>query len=275
MSPPQLAFELDMSPKTLRGWLRRNFPREPFMLNTSWDLTPKMVSAARAHFGGNTVRQLATVPATVTMVAKPIASPVDATQGNGLHHPFMSLARAAGIELRLGMQIPGLTTRGHAMDHVPHGVPSSAIESLRAIFEALRGDADILANKKLMPINPDLVHPATGTVVEVDELQHFTSARLATLRLYPRTMALGFDFDEYVALVERWRSKGDRAFAHKTAAEFPGEAGRQRQRAYLDAVRDLLAPHFTGRPVIRIAAPDRSLNTGLATLQAHLNPPIA
>jgi len=193
------------------------------------------------------------------------------TRGNGLHHPFMSLANDAGIGLRMGISIPGLTTRGHAMDHVVHSVPSGVIESLRAIFEALRGDTGILANKRLTMIVPDLVHQATGTLVEVDEVQHFTSARLATLRLYPPTMSLGFDLNEYMALVERWRAKGDRAFAHKTAREFPGQAGRQRQRAYLDAARDLLAPHLTGRPVIRIAAPDRSLGGAVATLQAHLS----
>jgi hypothetical protein len=149
----------------------------------------------------------------------------------------------------------------------------SGVESLRAIFEALGGDADVLAKKRLSLVDPDLVHPATGTQVEVDGVQHFTTARLTTLRLYPPTMSLGFDIDAYLALVERWRARGDRAFAHKTAPEFPGAGGRQRQRAYLDAVRDLLAPHLTGRPVIRIAAPDRSLKSAVATLQARLLPP--
>lgn len=52
MTPGQLAAELDMSPKTLRGWLRRDFPREEFRKRTSWELTPEMIHAARARFGG-------------------------------------------------------------------------------------------------------------------------------------------------------------------------------------------------------------------------------
>lgn len=271
MSPPQLAAELDMSPKTLRGWLRRNFPRENFMLGSSGELTPAMVSAVRAHFGGRDMRLRAAMPESTSTVATSIVCSPDGEQGNGLHHRFMSLANNAGVELRLGTKVPGLTTRGHVMDHVLYGVPAGAVESLRAIFEALGGDAGIIEKKRVNLIDPDLVHPATGTLVEVDELQHFTSARRTTLRLYPRTVSLGFDLDEYVALVEHWRTEGDRAFAHKTAPEFPGEAGRQRQRAFLDAARDLLAPHLTRRPVIRIPAPNRSLEGAMDRLRARLS----
>lgn len=100
-------------------------------------------------------------------------------------------------------------------------------------------------------LTPDLVRLDTGTLVEVDEVQHFTSARLTALCLYPRDVSLGFDLDEYLALAEQWRGRGDRAFAYKTAREFPGTAGRQRQRAYFDAVRDVLAPFLPCPRLIR------------------------
>lgn len=92
-------------------------------------------------------------------------------------------------------------------------------------------------------------------VVEYDEVQHFTTARLTTLRLYPAEAPLTFSPDEYAAIVERWMAKGDKGFAHKEAAEFPGRGDRQRQRAYFDALRDLIAPHFGNGPVLRVAAP--------------------
>jgi hypothetical protein len=81
---------------------------------------------------------------------------------------------------------------------------------------------------------------------------------------------LGCDIEEYRQLIGRWRSKGDAAFAHRVSRDFPRPGGRQAQRAYNDALRDLLAPTFTGRPVLRIPAPDRSVSTALARLRQAL-----
>ena len=108
-----------------------------------------------------------------------------------------------------------------------------------------------------------------GQLVEVDELQHFTTARTRALELYPAGAELGYDLDQYRRLCEHWHPKADKAFAHRTSADFPRTGGRQAQRAYNDALRDLLAPVFTGNPVIRIAAPDRNLTDALAAL-SHL-----
>ena len=49
-----------------------------------------------------------------------------------------------------------------------------------AICARLRGDVSVLAASRanlLLPV--DLVHPPTGTVIEVDGPEHFTSPRLA------------------------------------------------------------------------------------------------
>lgn len=69
-----------------------------------------------------------------------------------------------------------------------------------------------------------------------------------------------------MTLVRRWAPRGDKSFAHKTAAEFPGPAGRQRQRAYFDAFRDLAAPHFDNGPLIRIASPDNDYGAAVTRL---------
>jgi len=113
----------------------------------------------------------------------------------------------------------------------------------------------------------DFLLEPDGVVVEYDEIQHFTTARGTTLALYPAGAPLGFDLAAYAQTVKHWRARGDRGFAHKQAPEFPGVAGRQRQRAYFDALRDLAAPHFDDGPLIRIAAPGNDYAAAVATLQ--------
>lgn len=48
--PSDLAKELDISPKVLRSFLRKEFPRATSEKNTSWVLTQGMVEAATEHF---------------------------------------------------------------------------------------------------------------------------------------------------------------------------------------------------------------------------------
>jgi hypothetical protein len=91
--------------------------------------------------------------------------------------------------------------------------------------------------------------------MEVDEFQHFTSWRLTTLSNYPENASLGFDRDEYERLCRAWSGKADRYRASKPARGFP-TAKRSAQRAYFDAVRDLLMPALGHPAVIRIPALD-------------------
>jgi hypothetical protein len=50
MRPGALADELEISPKVLRAWLRRNYPRLAQEKNTSWYLSDSMVDAAREAY---------------------------------------------------------------------------------------------------------------------------------------------------------------------------------------------------------------------------------
>ena len=50
MRPGDLADELEMSPKVLRAWLRKTYPRKSDEKNTSWHLSTDQVEAARNHF---------------------------------------------------------------------------------------------------------------------------------------------------------------------------------------------------------------------------------
>lgn len=159
-------------------------------------------------------------------------------------------AGADGIELiPVGRSIRWLTQRGHL------DLPAELIDTRRhlaAIFDCLSGDLAAQSEKKSLPLPGDLIHVETTTLVEVDEYQHFTTFRLASLRLYPPDASLGFDLRRYRALCGEWSAKADRYRQTKAAPGF-GAAGRQRQRAYNDALRDLACGSM-GYKLVRVDA---------------------
>lgn len=176
---------------------------------------------------------------------------------------FYALATARGHALRRPEALPWLTTQGHAA--VEGEVRSDVYDALCAIFHLLDGDEDALRAKRRRPVLPDFLFGDVG--VEFDEDQHFTIQRLATFAVYPASAVLRFDRAEYAKLCLKIAPRAARAFAHKAAAEFPGPAGRARQRAYFDAFRDLAGPAFGNGPVLRLPAPDRDADAALAAFE--------
>jgi len=174
---------------------------------------------------------------------------------------FAQAAAEDGIELR-PQSFSWLCQRGHLA--LPEEA-SSASGVLERIYLALGGDLDVLATARSTPLPGDFVHEPTGTLIEIDESQHFTSARLTTLDLYPGDVPLGFDLDHYKTLCGRWREASDGYYRTKSARGF-GVGGRQRQRAYYDALRDIATPAVGHPPVIRIDAP---LRDGGAAYHTH------
>lgn len=165
---------------------------------------------------------------------------------------FAAAAARDGIVLSRA-RVPWLNQRGH-FGLPPEAEPARTV--LAEIFAALGGEPVVQAGKALTSLPGDFVHEPTGTFIEVDESQHFTSFRLRTLGLYPADTPLWFDIDEYRALCRRWAPKSDKYRASKAAVGF-GEGGRQRQRAYHDALRDLVTPAMGLPAVVRVPAPDR------------------
>jgi hypothetical protein len=132
----------------------------------------------------------------------------------------------------------------------------AALEVLSAIFAQLKGDASVLhAARENLLLAIDLFHAPTGTVVEVDDAPHFTSFRLTALECYPADAAVGFDVDEHKALCREWSALSDDIDRGLAAKGF-GFGGRQRERAYHDALRDLGTPAMGHPPLLRIAAVD-------------------
>jgi hypothetical protein len=174
---------------------------------------------------------------------------------------FAAAAAEDGIVLDR-QSLPWLCERGHL------ALPDAAAEArelLERIYLALGADLDLLGTARSNRLPGDFIHAATGTLIEIDESQHFTSPRLVTLDLYPPDLALGFDVDEYRELCRRWRRESDAYYRTKAARGF-GVGGRQKQRAYYDALRDVATPAMRHPPLIRIAAP---LRDGRAAYAAH------
>ena len=134
---------------------------------------------------------------------------------------------------------------------------TAALELLGKIYARLKGDVSVLyASRENLLLPVDLVHAPTGTVIEVDGSEHFTSFRLAALELYP------VDVDRRVrprraqASCAAPGARRPTALGRGLAAKGFGFGGGQRERAYHDALRDLATPAMGHPPLVRIAAVD-------------------
>lgn len=117
------------------------------------------------------------------------------------------------------------------------GLPPVLRRVLKAV-EQHRGQA--VRGRKGLQLRFDIYLPRIGVAVEFDERQHFTPLRAAALRAYPPDARLGFDKARWIDLCEQIRA-GDNSPAY-----------RDEQRAFYDAMRDLLAPDAGIAPVVRI-----------------------
>jgi hypothetical protein len=52
-SPKELAAEIGVDPKVLRGYLRKEFPRKAEAKNTSWVIPTNVANAAKKAFAKN------------------------------------------------------------------------------------------------------------------------------------------------------------------------------------------------------------------------------
>lgn len=89
-------------------------------------------------------------------------------------------------------------------------------------------------------------------IVEVDEVQHFTPARSRTLALYPEGAETAFDRSEWArrsAAAIKLRGGG---FGRACPPLFPELGGRHSQRAFRDALADLMPKLYGWAPTLRI-----------------------
>ena len=116
---------------------------------------------------------------------------------------------------------------------------------LRRVLEAIEAHRGIqVQGRKNFRLAFDLYLPEVDLAIEFDERQHFTPLRAAALAASPDHGVLGFDRDRWIALSEQIRA-GDNSPAY-----------RDEQRAFYDAIRDLIAPKAGLRPLVRVFEED-------------------
>ncbi|HKN95021.1 MAG TPA: hypothetical protein VJU60_11860 [Thermoleophilaceae bacterium] len=177
---------------------------------------------------------------------------------------FAEAAAADGIELSPG-SFDWLCEQGHVgLERVAKARrdPSivepvkAALAALGAIFARLGGDVMVLhAARENLLLPVQLVHEPSGTLIQLDELSHFTSFRLTALGLYPPDAPLGFDIEEHRRLCREHAGEADR-IGRGLAAKGFGFGGVPRERAYHDALFDLATPAMGHPPLVRVAVPD-------------------
>ncbi len=124
---------------------------------------------------------------------------------------------------------------------------------IEKLFSDLGGDVLRNRAKRSMRLTSDaFIGGGYKCILEFDEIQHFSTARLATLRSIPENYPLGFDRSEYINLCRDHCVSADSYRESKTTVDFPFRGGRTAQRAYFDLFRDLLPPIFGLNPTVRI-----------------------
>ena len=141
------------------------------------------------------------------------------------------------------------------------------LSRIRIALGDLRGYRDFIKSVQIPPC--DYFIPDPPFIVEFDENQHFSPARLVTLANYSDQIAVGFS-------VARWQE-----LCREIDAKDDEPIDRDERRAWYDTLRDLVPIVHGFKPTVRLYAEefdwcslDASSPQGLATfgtlLQDHL-----
>lgn len=90
-------------------------------------------------------------------------------------------------------------------------------------------------------------------IIEIDESQHFNEFRAQTLRAYPTSARVAFPKRAWLNASDGKRRLEGGGFGRPRPPLFPGENGRHRQRAFRDALADLLPAVHGWSPTLRVA----------------------
>ncbi len=122
------------------------------------------------------------------------------------------------------------------------------------IFKTLKGNQTANFSKRTTSLKCDAYFGGQHNFIfEFDEYQHFSSARLQTINLYPDNLRTNFSITDWKKMCEQNKLRADKYRHSKTTKDFNFTGGRTAQRAYLDSFRDLL-PKYNGlNPTVRIS----------------------
>jgi hypothetical protein len=118
----------------------------------------------------------------------------------------------------------------------------NSLELIRGALGAWRGHRDFIKSAQVPPCDFCISDPPF--ILEFDESQHFSPARLITLELYRETMPLGFS-------LSRWRS-----LCREIDAQDNEPIDRDERRAWYDVLRDFVPIVFGFKPTVRLYAGD-------------------
>ena len=118
----------------------------------------------------------------------------------------------------------------------------NSLELIRGALGDWRGHRDFIKSPQIPPC--DFFVSAPPFILEFDESQHFSKARLITLQLYPKTIPLGFSLKRWQDLCREIDAVDDQPF------------DRDERRAWYDALRDFVPAVYGFRPTVRLYAGD-------------------
>ena len=112
-------------------------------------------------------------------------------------------------------------------------------------------------------------------IIEVDEAQHFNAYRARTIRMYPRSVDVAFNRKLWLGACDAKGKLEGGGFARPCPPLFPQVGGRHQQRAFRDALTDVLPAVHGWDRTLRIAdfevsgwVHDRGAAARMATLLA-------
>jgi hypothetical protein len=116
------------------------------------------------------------------------------------------------------------------------------LEQIHTALGDFRSHRDFIKSARVPPCDYFISDPPF--IVEFDESQHFSQARLRTLANYPANFPLGFSLTRWQELCRDIDAKDDTPF------------DRDERRAWYDTLRDLVPCVHGFRPTVRLYAGD-------------------
>ena len=127
-------------------------------------------------------------------------------------------------------------------------------DRISAIYTALT-DLElpaVMRSVERRTVDAVLITDRCTRILEVDEEQHFNQFRAATFECYPDPASIAFDWREWHRLSRHKTRLEGGGFAKEKPPLFPGINGRHKQRAFRDALCDLVPPLHGYAPTLRI-----------------------
>jgi hypothetical protein len=133
---------------------------------------------------------------------------------------------------------------------------SSSWETVCQIYNELTGLTlpEVMPSRETRRVDAVLdVGDGAPRILEVDETQHFNRYRALTLRGYPKTARVAFPVEDWIAQSEKKTRLEGGGFGKPKPPLFPADYGRHQQRAFRDALADLVPLEHDFAPTLRIA----------------------